>query len=81
MARKRTTTRKKESGTMKNIFSLLYFSAPGKIFLFIFFWAFLLSVNILITENIMDRFLLVTGVEILIFTVIVWVYFLFRNKK
>ncbi len=81
MARKRTITKKKDSGTIKNIFSLLYYSTSGKIFLFIFFWSLLLSINILVTENVMDKFLFLTGIEILAFTVVVWIYFLFRNKK
>lgn len=80
--RKSTRNKKSPAGSLvRDLISLFIYSSAGKMILFITAVILLTSLNILITGNDIDRFFFLTGIQILFITIVMWVYFLFKNKK
>jgi len=77
MARRK---RKTKSNIFKNLFTLIYWSSFGKIIIFLIIVSFVIICNILITKNSIDKFLTLTGAELLILIIILWISFLFKKK-
>lgn len=81
MAKRKKKKTKKNSSGIKNIFVLILSSPIGKLAVFLVAVTGILSFNILLTKNVMEQFLFLTGIQIIIAILIFWTLFIFRYRK
>ena len=79
-SRKKTTVKSKSSGLAGDIYTLISYSYAGKLLFVFILAALVIFAAILISKNEFDLFFRITGIAILLITVVSWILYLLKRK-